>query len=288
MKKKMIIGLACLTAGIGLAGCAGSYPVVLPGAEATTTVSGTTTAIEETTTTILDAESLYQDMATTESTTTETVASTEYDNWHELSGEETNSDGYSIRYTMKISNWFSEDDIDKLLPVWNGISNSEEFDQFIPYKIYPNGKKYKTENPDKTYYAIGLLDVSNETSGFENKPVDFNIFLFPGMVEDKTRSLPMGIKIYTSEGLKYYADSVEYYGHKVFSEKIGSTGGLLDVNSKERGIYGDTNSWGTRPFIMACAAKITPNFPNGDLDPRDIKLQFLTNKKDEYITLDVE
>ena len=62
MKKKIIIGLACLTAGIGLAGCAGSNEQPT---EATTTAE-TTTAAETTTTTA-------ETTTTTQETTTEAL-----------------------------------------------------------------------------------------------------------------------------------------------------------------------------------------------------------------------
>ena len=53
MKKKIVIGLACLTAGIGLAGCAGSneQPTEATTTAETTTVAETTTTTAETTTT---------------------------------------------------------------------------------------------------------------------------------------------------------------------------------------------------------------------------------------------
>ena len=73
MKKNMIISvnLACLTAGIGLAGCTGGNPIVLPMTDVTTTVgygtttAGTTTAIEETTT--VDTAETTSASTTTES-----------------------------------------------------------------------------------------------------------------------------------------------------------------------------------------------------------------------------
>ena len=72
MKKIGIIGLACLTAGIGLAGCAGSNEQPT---EATTTAE-TTTAAETTTTTAETTTTTQETTTTAEETTTTTEAPT--------------------------------------------------------------------------------------------------------------------------------------------------------------------------------------------------------------------
>jgi len=73
MKKAIIIGVACLTAGIGLAGCAGSNEQPT---EATTTAE-TTTVEETTTTTAAETTTTTQETTTTtQETTTTTEAPT--------------------------------------------------------------------------------------------------------------------------------------------------------------------------------------------------------------------
>ena len=71
MKKRVIaIGLACLTAGIGLAGCAGSNP------QPETTTTETTTVEEMTTTTAETTTTTQETTTTTQETTTTTEAPT--------------------------------------------------------------------------------------------------------------------------------------------------------------------------------------------------------------------
>ena len=67
MKKSIIIGVACLTAGIGLAGCAGSneQPTEATTTAETTTVAETTTTVAETTTTTQETTTTTQETTTT-------------------------------------------------------------------------------------------------------------------------------------------------------------------------------------------------------------------------------
>ena len=165
MKKKVIvIGLACLTAGIGLAGCAGrgNQPETTTTAETTTMAETTTTTAAETTTTTKETTTTTTEAPTT--TTTETLSTT---------AKAHPEDDRIMEY---LRSYYRSHDTS------SGVPHGDDYGHYVRYAIADfnaDGKnelavEYKTDSSDYNVTNIFICPV--EKIDFDNfKTIDKSI-----------------------------------------------------------------------------------------------------------------
>ena len=103
--------------------------------------------------------------------------------WMECTDNEALS-GYSLRKELKISQWISENDSELLSAAWNEVGSGNAFPStqsmgFNGNYISNNGKTWI--DYDEIYYAVGSLDVWNETDGWDitkDNTLDISIYLY--------------------------------------------------------------------------------------------------------------
>ena len=198
-------------------------------------------------------------------TTTESSVVTKYDNWHELTKTYEDSDGYIVDLNVKISNWFTNEE--QLSNAWNEISNGSEFDAFQPYDIVGSGKTIKYDS-DEVLYAVGTLNVVNKTPGYENENRKVSIRISSDYYK-------IGAEVYTDEGIKYYTTGDTSTMIKGGMAQLCDSYNCSPIlTGKDHNPHGYTNTWGTRPFIIALPINKTPKNPEGDVNPEEVKLGF--------------
>ena len=103
--------------------------------------------------------------------------------WLVCTDNETSA-GYSLRQELKISQWISENDSELLSAAWNEVGSGNAFPStqsmgFNGNYISNNGKTWI--DYDEIYYAVGSLDVWNETDGWDitkDNTLDISIYLY--------------------------------------------------------------------------------------------------------------
>lgn len=264
MKKRNFFGLSLLSiSAIGLAACGASA-----GSDGKVSNQETTTT-QEISTENSDISTATNHVTTesTEVTTTMTEESVaaNYTNWHELTKTYEDSDGYIVDLNVKISNWFTNEE--QLSNAWNEISNGSEFDAFQPYDIVGSGKTRKYDS-DEVLYAVGTLNVVNKTPGYENENRKVSIRISSDYYK-------IGAEVYTDEGIKYYTTGDTSTMIKGGMAQLCDSYNCSPIlTGKDHNPHGYTNTWGTRPFIIALPINKTPKNPEGDVNPEEVKLGF--------------
>lgn len=180
--------------------------------------------------------------------------------WLECTDNETVA-GYSLRKELKISQWISENDSELLSAAWNEVGSGKAFPStqsmgFNGNYISNNGKTWI--DYDEIYYAVGSLDVWNETDGWDitkDNTLDISIYLYGA-----NRYMTMTL-LYSNASKKHYSVANGVFGTQ--------GGGWSPITGKMQ-----SNHWGSVPFVIAFAIDRTPEYPDGNPSILDCTFRF--------------
>lgn len=250
MKNKAFFALAtvllatCILLSLSACGKNDESSPVASSAEASANVGTSTDNTEEADIGEIEQETAAAEVAWLECTDNETLA------------------GYSLRKELKISQWISENDSELLSSAWNEVSKGNAFPSLQSLGFSENslvasfGKT--VFNYDEIYYAVGSLDVWNETDGWDitkDNTLDISIYLY-------------GANRYMTMTLLYSNASKNHYS--VANGVFGTQGGgWSPITGKMQ-----SNHWGSVPFVIAFAIDRTPEHPDGDPSIFDCTFRF--------------
>ena len=150
----------------------------------------------------------------------------------------TDSDGYVIQVTLKLTDWIKGSEYDLLNSAWKDVGGGSDFPKITRCDgIGP-------VNMDATVFAVGTVSVKNATPGFDitetsgPKVIIFDIY-------GNTSSAITGLL----RGRNYSNTGIEYNSH------FGT--GWIRPNMTR-------NNWGPVPVFIGAHSIFTPNFPNGN------------------------
>ncbi|MBR7056582.1 MAG: hypothetical protein IKI17_05795 [Oscillospiraceae bacterium] len=181
--------------------------------------------------------------------------------WYEFTEENTDSAGYLLKKKLKISQWISENDPERLSAAWERVGKGNPFPTpqsmgFHGNYISNSGKTWL--DYDEIYYAVGQLDVYNETDGWN-------------ITKDNTRDVSFllnGANNYMILQVFYGNGTKNYY--RVANGVFGTQGGgWSPITGKMQ-----SNHWGPAPFVLAFAIDRTPEYPDGHPSIFDCAFRF--------------
>ena len=194
-----------------------------------------------------------------------TASNVKFSKYEEI---ETDSEGYKVRKVLTISPWISENDAALLETAWSEVGKGNAFPSPSSLGFMGNSVSnyYKAHiDYDEIYYAVGTLEVYNETEGWdisESNPRSFYISIGGA-------NQYMTMQMMYSNGTKNYYD-VFAPTNGCFGTKGGGWSPIY-ISMK-------SNKWGAVPFVIGFVVDKTPNHPNGDPSIEDCVFTFGDNE----------
>lgn len=196
--------------------------------------------------------------------------------WQTFYDEYTDSDGYTISKSIKVSGWMKADDTDLINAAWKVVGKNKTFSATPSEMGFHNGKIYLTttsatigtynwmHNWDEVVYAVGFLEIENLTENYSITSSDtHSLYVNFGTVKYSTVD-PMVIDF----GNNSAASIKLYYSEPKVLYALQNGGYYAYIHPKMT-----SDHWGV-PFILAFPVDKTPNAPEGDPDPKNCRFIF--------------